>query len=186
MSTPQINSAAKTSSAQNNAGHSTTWVLVADGGCAQAYLFHQNKNVVPMHEPQWHSTNQDMIHHTLTPVPGMNFVAETLDNFHVSHDDSGTLIGGPSAAHNSCVPRLDIRDEVKQNLASAIAEKLNHACQNRQFDHLVLAASPKTLGRLRQDLSADVTDRILAEIPKDFTHTPPQELLAHLQETLKL
>jgi len=160
------------------------WILVADGGRAQIYRYHRDKAVMPMHEPQWHSSNQEKERHELTPVPDMAFTAESRDDFQVSHDGRGSLIGGQNAAHNSCEPHLDIHDEIKQNLAVAVVAKLKQACQENAFDQLVIAASPHVLGLLRRHLPVEVTARIIAEIPKDFTRYPTDILLSHLQETL--
>ena len=159
------------------------WILVADGGRAQIYRYHHNKAVMPMHEPQWHATNSNKEHHELTPVEGLAFTAESLKDFQVSHDGSGSLIGGNSA-HNSVEPHLDVHDEVKQNLVMAVVAKLKQACDNHDFDQLVIAASPKILGYLRRHLPVEVIARVIAEIPKDFTKAPTDVLLAHLQETL--
>ena len=160
------------------------WVLVADGGRAHVYRYHRNKATMPMHEPQWHSTNQDIPHHELTAVQGMDVTAEPLADFQVSHDGRGLLVGGQNAGHNSCEPHLDIHDEVKENLVVAMAEKLKRASQENAFDQLVIAAPPHILGLLRRHLAAEVMTRVIAEVPKDFTFYPPNALLSHLQETL--
>lgn len=139
---------------------------------------------MPMHQPQWHSTNSDKTHHELTPVEGMTLTAESRDDFQVSHDAIGSLVGGQNGGHNSVQPHLDIHDEIRQDFVLAIAEKLKQACQKNEFNRLVIAASPKVLGLLRQHMSTDVVARVIAEIPRDFTHEPTDILLAHLQETL--
>jgi protein required for attachment to host cells len=45
---------------------------------------------------------------------------------------------------------------------------------------LVLVAPPKALGRLRVELSKSVRARVSAELAKDLTHLPAQELQEHL------
>jgi len=171
-------------SAQISKALPVLWILVADGGRAQIYRYHKNKAVMPMHEPQWHSSNQDIPHHQLTPVADTAFTSEPIGDFQVSHDGSGSLIGGQNAAHNSCEPHLDIHDEVKQNMVMAIAAKLKQASNNHEFDQLIIAASPHILGLLRRHLAVDVIARIIAEAPKDFTHYPTDDLLTHLEQTL--
>jgi len=171
-------------SAQIQKQSSVIWILVANGKHAQIYHYHKNQAVMPMHEPQWHSANQDKEHHELTLVPGMTLTAESPGDFDVSHDGSGSLVGGQNAGHNSCEPHLDIHDEIKQNLVMTIVAKLKQARQNGDFDRLVIAASPKILGLLRRHLPIEVVAHVLTEIPKDFTHDQNAALLAHLQETL--
>ena len=162
---------------------SIIWVLVADGGHAQIYRYHQHKAVMPMHDSKREPYEQESKRHELTPVPDMKFDAESLSDFHVSHDGRGSKIGGARPGHNTCEPHLDIHDEVKQNLVSAISGKLTHACEIKAFDHLVIAAPPKILGALRLQLDAAVLSRLIAEIDKDFTNDKNPALLAHLQET---
>ena len=160
------------------------WILVADGGHAIVYRYHKNKGLMAMHEPQWHSANKDIKHHELTVVPDMALKAESLNDFQVSHDDSGSMVGGSNSAHNNVEPHLDIHDEVKQNLVMAIAAKLQQANMDKKFDRLVIAAPAKILGLLRKHLDAEVMARVIAEVPKDYTHDAREALLAHLQETL--
>ncbi len=162
---------------------SIVWILVANGERAQVYRYHKTKEVVPMHSSARHPHDDNKEHHELTPVPGMALAAEPLDDFQVGHDGRGSFIGGQSA-HNTCEPHLDIRDEVKQNLVTAIAAELKKACANKTFDHLVIAAAPKILGALRQRLDADVLSRVIAEMPRDFMNDNSHVLLAHLQGAL--
>ncbi len=163
---------------------SVIWILVADGGHAKIYRYHQYKAIMPMHESKRSPYGEAMKSHDLTLVPGMEFVAESLDDFNVGHDDRGSFIGGHPSGHNTCEPHLDIHDEVKQNLVKEIAKKLKQACNDKQFDHLVIAASPKILGALRLHLDTHVLDCVIGEIPKDFTNDKNHALLAHLQNTL--
>ncbi len=163
---------------------SIIWVLVADGGRAQIYRYHKNKEMMPMHDSKRKPYEQEMGRHELTPVPGMELKAESLSDFQVSHDGRGTLIGGQHSAHNTCEPHLDIHDEVKQNLVLAVAAKLKQAHMDKAFDRLVIAAPPKILGALRKMLDVTVLSCVIAEIDKDFTKDKNHTLLAHLQETL--
>jgi protein required for attachment to host cells len=171
-------------SAQIQQQSSIVWVLVIDGGRAQIYRYHRHTDTSPMRDTKRRPYDEAVKHHALTPVPGMELKAESLDDFQVGSDGRGTLIGGQHSAHNTCEPRLNIHDEVKQNLVLAIAAKLKQACLDKTFDRLVIAAPPKILGALRQHLDADVTKCVIAEINKDFTNDNNHALLAHLQETL--
>ena len=154
---------------------SIVWILVANGERAQVYRYHKAEAAAPAHGKE---------HHELAPVPGMALAAESLDDFQVGHDGRGSFIGGRNSAHNTCEPHLDIRDEVKQNLVTAIAAKLQRAYADKAFDRLVIAAAPKILGALRQHLGADVLSRVIAEMPRDFTNDNCHVLLAHLQSAL--
>jgi protein required for attachment to host cells len=116
-------------------------------------------------------------------VPDSAFEAQSLKDFHVGHDQRGSKIGGAHSGHNTCEPHLDIRDEVKQNLVHAVAEKLKQACEAKLFDRLVIAASPKILGALRSQLGPNVMSHVIGEIDKDFTKDNYNELVEHLRAT---
>jgi len=163
---------------------SIIWVLVAGGSRAQIYRYHRHKELMPMRDSKRKPYEQEEKRHELTPIAGMGFEAEPLTDFHVGHDSRGSKIGGARPGHNTCEPHLDIHDEVKRNLVKLIADKVKHACETQQFDKLVIAASPKILGALRQHLGAGVLSRIIAEIDKDFTNDKTHALLGHLQKTL--
>ncbi len=45
-----------------------------------------------------------------------------------------------------------------------------------KFDRLVLVASPQVLGNLRDEMHKEVSDRIIAEIPKTLTNHPIDEI----------
>jgi protein required for attachment to host cells len=160
------------------------WVLVANGRCAQIFRYHKNKKIILMHDSIRHPHEDDEEQHELTLVPGMTLEAESLDNFQVGHDGRGSLVGGQFSAHNTCEPHLDIRDEIKQNLVSEIVIKLKQANESRAFDQLVIVASPKILGLLRQHIGDEISGRVIAEIAKDFTNDDTHVLLAHLQKSM--
>ena len=162
---------------------SIIWVLVADGRSAKIYRYHKNKKIMPMRDSKRRPYDEVMKSHDLTLVPGMAFQAESLDDFQVGHDGRGSLVGGQNAGHNTCEPHLDIHDEVKQNLVVEISAALKKACTDKSFDHLVIAASAKILGALRQHLDADILNCVIGEISKDFTDDKNHALLAHLQKT---
>ena len=65
-----------------------------------------------------------------------------------------------------------------------IAEFLNNAVTKKAIDCLILAAAPKSLGRLRSFLNKDVHQRINAELDKDLTHFNEKELYNYLDKAL--
>jgi protein required for attachment to host cells len=58
----------------------------------------------------------------------------------------------------------------EERFAAGIAERLNRAAEEDQFEHIVIVAPPKVLGELRRDFSKKLQGKILAEIDKDLTH----------------
>lgn len=66
--------------------------------------------------------------------------------------------------------------------ARMLAARLNAAALRQGFGHLVLVADPTTLGELRPQLHKEVAARTLAEIAKDWTNTPLEQIERALHE----
>ena len=56
--------------------------------------------------------------------------------------------------------------------AKQLANGLNDAALKQRYEHLVLVADPKTLGRVRPLLHKEAAQRVVAEIGKDLTNMP--------------
>jgi protein required for attachment to host cells len=82
---------------------------------------------------------------------------------------------GSDGVSRSAVDDTDWHHQAERRFAGEIAERLYALEQAHQFDDLVVVAPPKLLGDLRAALHPEVTQRILAEIPKDLTaHSLPE------------
>jgi protein required for attachment to host cells len=68
----------------------------------------------------------------------------------------------------------------KHRFADQLAAMLQDELNQGKFDRLVLVAPPKALGQLRDALPKSVSARVSAELAKDLTHLPAQELREHL------
>jgi protein required for attachment to host cells len=78
---------------------------------------------------------------------------------------SGVNIGPRSAIDTTDWHALE-----EERFAAAVAQRLNGAAEEGQFEHIVIVAPPKVLGELRQQFSKKLQGKILAEIDKDLTH----------------
>ncbi|GAC1331736.1 MAG: host attachment family protein [Beijerinckiaceae bacterium] len=58
----------------------------------------------------------------------------------------------------------------EERFACSVAERLNRAAEEGQFEHIVIVAPPKVLGELRPEFSKKTQGMIRAEIDKDLTH----------------
>lgn len=83
--------------------------------------------------------------------------------------DAGTV-------HRSAVSETDWHRAEKGRFAREIAETLYGFAHSGQFDCLILVAPPAVLGDLRKELHAQVTSRIIAEVPKDLTKHPIDQI----------
>jgi protein required for attachment to host cells len=70
----------------------------------------------------------------------------------------------------SAIDTTDWHALEEERFAAAVAQRLNSAAEEGQFEHIVIVAPPKVLGELRQEFSKKLQGKILAEIDKDLTH----------------
>ncbi|MGB7404272.1 MAG: host attachment family protein [Pacificimonas sp.] len=83
----------------------------------------------------------------------------------------GRFNDGPNV-HRSAVADTDWHQLAKDRFAKELADILYKKAHAGQFDEIVIAADPSTLGELRKELHSTVTDRIVAELDKDLTNHP--------------
>lgn len=60
--------------------------------------------------------------------------------------------------------------------AKVLADRINASALRNGFEHIVLAADPTTLGEIRPQLHKTVNQRMLAEVAKDWTNTPLEQI----------
>ena len=84
--------------------------------------------------------------------------------------------------HKSAVEATDWHELAKDRFAADLAELLYKRAHNGDFEHLVIVASPNTLGELRPQLHQVVTDKMKGELAKDLTNHPIDEMEKMLSE----
>lgn len=72
----------------------------------------------------------------------------------------------------------------KDRFAADLADILYSRAHAGRYDKLVIVAAPQVLGALRPALHREVTDRLLATIPKSLTHEPVDALERRLPQDL--
>ena len=85
-------------------------------------------------------------------------------------DTSDALDAGPSGSQ----PRDN--DVGEAAFVKVLAERINRSALRNGFEHLVLVADPTTLGEIRPQLHKEVAQRMLAEVSKDWTNTPLDQI----------
>lgn len=91
-------------------------------------------------------------------------------------DDDGPAGSMP---HESSGQQID-----EATFAKQLALALNDGALKHQYQYLVLAADPTTLGRMRPLLHKEVQARVIAEIPKTLTNAPIEEIERALRAPL--
>ena len=78
----------------------------------------------------------------------------------------------------------DSRREDDRAFAKKLASVLEEAQRRNEYDRLVLAAAPRTLGDLRAILPDQVKAVVCAEVDKDLTQIPNSDLPKHFEGIL--
>ncbi len=107
-------------------------------------------------------------------------VQENPDHHEQATDTAGQAaspVGGVSAT----MGETDFHVLEEQRFAADTADMLKRRALRNEFESLVVVAPPKTLGELRKHYHKEVEKRLVAEIPKDLTNVPVEEIERILQ-----
>jgi protein required for attachment to host cells len=142
-----------------------TWILIADG--AQARVL-QN----------------DGPGKGLSPVKGLTFEQEPLKNREIVTDRQGRSFSSVGHGRSAYEPDVSPVEQREQRFVERVAEELDERRRNGDFDRLIIAADPTSLGNIRGSLSKQVQDAVVAELPKDLTNIPTPKLGSHFADVL--
>jgi protein required for attachment to host cells len=91
---------------------------------------------------------------------------------------SGVSHGSVQAGHHHGVDGERSTAQHDLNLfAKTVAERIDDDRIAHAFDRLVIMASPKVLGLIRQSLSSQAQGMLASEIPKDILHHGPNAIM---------
>ncbi len=141
------------------------WILVADSGHARILeLRKKPKELRQLQElvsESRHLASRDMV----SDASGRAF--------HVK---------GPSS--HSKQQRSDAHDQAEQAFSRMLVRKLEKAANLKAFEHLVLIADPKTLGRVRQYMSKSLSGMVTVERNLDIVGLPLDSLQKKVRSLL--
>ncbi len=143
-----------------------TYILVADG--ARARLLLSEGRGKP-----------------LTEVPGSDIRIDLKPDQELSSERPGRVHESANVSRHA-IERDDLHRREKERFAQSLAEGLDKRLANREYDRLVIAAAPETLGVIRSALSEKVRAVVLAEVAKDLTKIPNPQIRVHLGEDLPI
>jgi protein required for attachment to host cells len=95
-------------------------------------------------------------------------------------DKPGRGFAHAGAHRRSSMEQTDWHDIQEQRFVARVAAALENIVRSRDVPALVVAAPPRALAALRRAFHADVKARIIAEIGKDLTNHPVNDITAHL------
>lgn len=139
-----------------------TWILIADGGRARVLealgIGHG------LHEVNASEANN--------PTPPAHLLGRA---------PPGRVYESVGHQRHAIAPRQDLHQQLEISFANQIAAMLDDALKSDAYDRVVLVAPPHMLGDLRKAISPEVRKVILAELSKDLTKVPNDELSDHLE-----
>lgn len=141
-----------------------TWIVLADG--AKAIVFCQKGEG-----------------EAIDQIGKLESAEAKLQTHEIGVDRPGRSFESMSSGR-SAVEQTDFHNLAKERFAQDIADWLYR--NESEFDRLILAAAPKTLGELRTILHKNVQGKIVKEVNKDLTTTPDQNLGEELQRVLQI
>ena len=80
------------------------------------------------------------------------------------------------ANNRSAYQETDFHQLEEDRFAAEAADMLKRRALANDFDSLIIVAPPKTLGELRKHYHKEVEKRLAAEVPKDLTNVPVEEI----------
>lgn len=95
----------------------------------------------------------------------------------------GRFNDGPSV-QRSAVEDTDWHELAKDRFADDLADILYKQAYRAKFDSIVIVAAPQVLGALRQKVHKEVDDKIAAEVDKNLTGHPVDEIETAIVDAL--
>jgi len=108
-----------------------------------------------------------------TDTPGRAFVS-------AGSPRTGVAVNA-GANNRSAYEETDFHQLEEDRFAAEAAAMLKRRALANDFESLVVVAPPKTLGELRKHYHKEVEKRLAAEVPKDLTNVPVEEIERILQ-----
>ena len=142
-----------------------SWILVAESSRAHIYAAPNAKaaleSVAVLEHPEARAHEQDLI----SDAPGRRFAT-----------------GGPK--RHSMGEAVSTKEEHAVRFARELATRLEKARVADRYDHLFLAAAPKFLGLLRDELTGETAAMVREQYAKNWLHEDPKVIRKHLPEYL--
>lgn len=146
---------------------SRTWILIADGGGARI-LEALGRG------------------HGLHMIAGTGQHHDEPPSHELGRDRPGRVHESIGPTHHAIEPRRDPHRALETLFAQQLSKMLSDYEASNNFDRLVIIAPPVMLGDLRKILQPKVRDKIVAEIDKDLTKIPNNEIASHIENVIAL
>lgn len=133
-----------------------SWVVVCDGGKALIMQNDGDAGEVDLKVREAMSQPNEPDRELGTGKPGRTHAADGMSG--------------------SAVEETDWHEQAEVEFLKLVASKLDLLVRDRDAQHIVLVAPPRALGTLRVNLSPDTRAAISAELAKDYTNLPVEQI----------
>jgi len=90
--------------------------------------------------------------------------------------DAPDRASGGLGGRADTMQEVDFHQQEEDRFAADLGLMLKHRALSNEFESLIVAAPPHTLGELRKHYHVEVEKRLAGEIPKDLTGQPLPEI----------
>jgi protein required for attachment to host cells len=142
-----------------------TWILVADGGRARIL----------------ETTGKRQEVHA---VVGSESRLDNPPSRELGRDAPGRVYESVGSTRHAVEPRRDPHKALEALFASQLATMLADYSARESFDRLIVVAPATMLGNLRKMIQPQVREKIIAEIDKDLTRVPNNEIASHVERAI--
>jgi len=97
-------------------------------------------------------------------------------------DGPGRAKSGSGAAHHGVEPSSSEGRQNRERFAADLVGVLQKTWDDGGYDRLLIAAAPKMLGALRDQIPDGLAAKLVGELDKDLLHTPVADLPAHFYD----
>ncbi len=143
----------------------TTWILIANGARARV-LEHKG------------------LGSGVSAIKGMDYSQIALSSSEIMSDKPGRAFSTAGTSRSAMQSPTDPVAKREADFAQMLADVLDDKFSKKAFDRLVIFAAPKAMGDIRDALSEATKTAVLAEIPKDLTKVPNDEIDKHLKDVM--
>jgi len=139
----------------------TIWVLVANQAEATIYSAQRLRGPLTPVETLYHPAGRSRAQDLVSDAPGR--VQDRV---------------GPT--RHSMEPDVGIKAEETRRFAHQIVDNLQAGLQHEKFERLILIAAPAFLGMIRKELTTQLVEAVIEEIPKDVVGRDAEQIQAQM------
>jgi protein required for attachment to host cells len=146
----------------------TVWILVCDAAHARVFEIRNEA-------PTWHAVG-------VYDHPASRSKTSDLQSDHLGQ----RAPEGAGVHHGALAPASSPKENEKEHFGRSLASMLAQGIRSRRFYRWVLVAPPHFLGMLRNELSPELTKRLLATVDKDLSHLKEGDLRDRLKDIIRI